>query len=118
LVFIFGCRSSLPEKSSENYALAVRAFYVGLAALQVGHDQKAKEELEKATQLATDEPAAWNNLGVLQLRQKDFEAAAKSLEKARSLAPDNAKIYSNLAVLETQRGNFEKAIEHLNKTIE
>lgn len=115
---LFACRQSLPEKSSENYSQAVRAFYVGLAALQVGHDQKANEELTKATKLADAEPAAWNNLGVLQMRQKDFETAAKSLEKARSLAPDNGKIYANLAVLENQRGNFEKAIESLNKTIE
>ncbi|MGC2238075.1 MAG: FG-GAP-like repeat-containing protein [Pyrinomonadaceae bacterium] len=112
------CRQSLPEKSSENYPQAVRSFYVGLAALQVGDDQRAKEELTKAVQIAADEPAAWNNLGVLQLRQKDFETAAKSLEKAKTLAPDNGKIYANLAVLETQRGNFDKAIEYLTKTIE
>lgn len=121
LTFIFAlsaCRQSLPEKSSENYPQAVRSFYVGLAALQVGDDQRAKEELTKSTQIAADEPAAWNNLGVLQLRQKDFENAAKSLEKAKSLVPDNAKIYANLAVLETQRGNFDKAIEYLTKTIE
>lgn len=121
LTFIFAlsaCRQSLPEKSSENYPQAVHSFYVGLAALQVGDDQRAKEELSKAVQIAANEPAAWNNLGVLQLRQKDFEAAAKSLEKAKSLAPDNAKIYANLAVLDIQRGNFDKAIENLTKTIE
>jgi Tfp pilus assembly protein PilF len=112
------CRQALPEKASENYPQAIRAFYVGLAALQVGDDLRAKDELTKATTLAESEPAAWNNLGVLQLRQKDFEAAAKSLEKAKSLAPDNGKIYANLAVLEIQRGNFDKAIENFNKTIE
>lgn len=112
------CRENLPEKSSENYTAAVRSFYVGLAALQVGDDQRAGDELTKAVQLAASEPAAWNNLGVLQLRQKDFENAAKSLEKAKSLAPDNGKIYANLAVLEIQRGNFDKAIENLTRTIE
>jgi Flp pilus assembly protein TadD len=118
LAALSACRENLPEKSSKNYSEAVRAFYVGLAALQVGHDQKANEELIKTTQLAEGEPAAWNNLGVLQLRQKDLESAAKSLEKAKQLAPDNGKIYSNLAVLEAQRGNSDKAIENLNKTIE
>jgi Tfp pilus assembly protein PilF len=112
------CRENLPEKSSEKFPDAVRSFYVGLAALQVGDDQRAKDELTKTTQFADAEPAAWNNLGVLQMRQKDFEAAAKSLEKAKSLAPDSAKIYVNLAVLEIQRGNFDKAAENLNKTIE
>ena len=118
-VFLFAaCQPKIPENSSENYPSAIRAFYVGLAALQVGDDQRANQELAKAAELADGEPAVWNNLGVLQIRQKDFEAAAQSLEKARTLAPDNALVYSNLAVLEIQRGNFEKAIEHLNKTIE
>lgn len=112
------CRENLPEKSSENYSSAVRSFYVGLAALQVGDDQRAKDELKKATEFAASEPAAWNNLGVLELRQKDFENASKSLEKAKQLAPDNGKIYANLAVLETQRGNFDKAIENWTKTID
>ncbi len=112
------CRQTLPEKSSENFAEAIRSFYVGLAALQVGDDQRANQELTKAANLADGEPAVWNNLGVLQIRQKDLENAAASLEKARTLAPDSALIFSNLAVLETQRGNFEKAIENLNKTIE
>ncbi|MEP6903178.1 MAG: FG-GAP-like repeat-containing protein [Actinomycetota bacterium] len=121
LTFTFtlsACRQTLPEKTSENYPQAVHTFYVGLAALQVGDDVRAKEELTKAAQIAETEPAAWNNLGVLELRQKDFETAAKSFEKAKSLVPGNAKIYSNLAVLETQRGNFDQAIENLNKTIE
>ncbi len=112
------CRQTLPEKSSENFTKAVKSFYVGLAALQVGDDQRANQELTKAANLADGEPAVWNNLGVLQMRQKDFDNAAQSLEKAKSLAPANALIYSNLAVLETQRGNFEKAIENLNKTVE
>ncbi len=110
--------SALPEKSTENFNSAIRAFYVGLAALQVGDDQRAASELQKASELANGEPAAWNNLGVLQIRQKDFENSAKSLETAKNLAPENAVIYSNLAVLETQRGNFEKAVENLNKAIE
>jgi Tfp pilus assembly protein PilF len=112
------CRQALPEKSSENYSAAVKSFYVGLAALQVGDDQRANQELTKAANLADGEPAVWNNLGVLQLRQKDFENAAQSLEKAKMLAPENAHIYTNLSVLETQLGNFEKSIQNLNKTIE
>lgn len=118
LFALVACRQSLPEKSSENYSAAVKSFYVGLAALQVGDDLRAKVELTKTANLADGEPAVWNNLGVLQLRQKDFENSAKSVEKARSLAPENALIYSNLATLEIQRGNFEKAIENLNKAIE
>ena len=117
-IFLSSCKSSLPEKSTDNYKEAIQAFYVGLAALQVGDDQRAFSELEKASGLAKGEPAIWNNLGVLQMRQKKLDEAKTSLETAKSLAPDNALIYSNFAVLETQNGNFEKAVENLNKTIE
>ncbi len=117
-IFLTACPTSLPEKSTENYAEAVKSFYVGLAALQVGDDQRAGQELTKASELATGEPAIWNNLGVLQIRQKKPDEARKSLETAKDLAPDNPLIYSNFAVLETQTGNFEKAVENLNKTIE
>ena len=96
LFAVSACRQTLPEKTSENFTDAIKSFYVGLAALQVGDDQRATQELTKAANLADGEPAVWNNLGVLQLRQKDFENAAQSLEKAKTLAPDNALIYSKL----------------------
>ncbi len=120
VLFVFSaCQtSSVPEKSTEDYKSAVSAFYVGLAAMQAGDDQRANLELTKAAELANGEPAIWNNLGVLQLRQKDYENSLKSLETAKNLAPENALVYSNLAVLATQGGNFEQAIENLNKAIE
>jgi hypothetical protein len=54
-----GCRrADLPEKGSPKYMGAVRAFYVGLSALQVGDDVRAEQKLKEATALAPDEPAA------------------------------------------------------------
>jgi tetratricopeptide (TPR) repeat protein len=114
----FACQKSLPDKSSNEYREAISAFYVGLAALEVGYDIQAKEKLTQATKLADGEPAAWANLGILQIRQRDFEAAEKSLEKARSIVSDDGRIYALLALLETQRGNFDKAMSHWQKAIE
>lgn len=118
LLSLAGCRSAVPDKSSTDLAPAVRSFYVGLAAVEVGDDVRAAQELTRVTELAPGEPAGWNNLGVLQLRQKDLESAAKSFDRARSIAGDSAVVYSNLAILENQRGNAETAIGHLNRTIE
>jgi Tfp pilus assembly protein PilF len=112
------CRSTLPDKSSEEYASAVRSFYVGLAAMQAADDLRAKKELENTVRLLRGEPAAWANLGILQMRQRDFDAAFQSLEKAKNLAPDNGQIYANLAVLEIQRGNFEQVKLNLQRAIE
>jgi tetratricopeptide (TPR) repeat protein len=120
LLSIAGCRSApkLPEKNSQEYNEAVRAFYVGLAALQVGDDVRAESELTKATQLAPDEPASWANLGLLSLRQRNMDAAGERLEKARALAPDNSRIHVLVAILESNRGRLAEAINSLRKAIE
>ncbi|HUQ34099.1 MAG TPA: FG-GAP-like repeat-containing protein [Pyrinomonadaceae bacterium] len=120
LLYAAGCRSSqnVPAKSSKEYNDTVRAFYVGLAALQVGDDVRAESELTKATVLAPNEPAAWANLGLLNLRQRNVDSAAEKLEKARALAPDNSRIHMLLAIMESTRGRFTEAISALRKAIE
>ena len=117
---LMSCRSGpkLPERTSNQYNDTVRAFYVGLAALQVGDDVRAESELTKATGLAPDEPASWANLGLLNLRQRNLDAAGERLEKARSLAPGNARIQVLLAILESTRGRSAEAISNLRKAIE
>jgi tetratricopeptide (TPR) repeat protein len=115
-----GCRGSapLPEKSSKEYREVVSAFYVGLAALQVGDDVRADAKLTEATRLVPEEPASWANLGLLALRQKNLEVAAERLEKANSLAPQNGQVRLLLAILESNRGRFAEAISYLRKAIE
>ncbi len=111
-------RANLPEAGSPKYTEAVRAFYVGLAALQVGDDVRAEAKLKEATVLAPDEPAAWADLGLLYLRQRQYDLAAQNLEKARSLAADNSTLYVLLGLLESSRGNSAEAIKHYRRATE
>ncbi|MGI9165314.1 MAG: FG-GAP-like repeat-containing protein [Pyrinomonadaceae bacterium] len=94
------------------------AFYVGLAALQVGDDVRADSKLMQLTQLVPDEPAGWANWGLLALRQRNFDAAAERLERARSLAPNNDQIYYLIGLLESGRGRSTEAIAALRKAAE
>ena len=96
----------------------VSAFYVGLAALQVGDDVHAESRLSQVTQLVPAEPAGWANWGILALRQRNYDIAAQRLEKARELAPQNDQVYSLLGVLESQRGDSARAIADLRKAVE
>jgi Tfp pilus assembly protein PilF len=120
LVAVSGCHSTpkLPDKNSKAYAQVVSAFYVGLAALQVGDDVHAESKLSEVTQLVPSEPAGWANWGVLALRQRNYDSAALRLERARDLAPQNDRIYDLLGILESQRGHFPEAIADLRKAIE
>jgi tetratricopeptide (TPR) repeat protein len=115
-----GCRSGakLPQKSSKEYNEFVRAFYVSLAALEVGDDVRADAKLAQVTQLVPDEPAGWANWGLLALRQRNFEAATERLERARGLAPENDQIHYLLGLLESSKGRAPEAIASLRKAVE
>ena len=120
LFAINSCRpsSNLPDKSSPQYNEIVRTFYIGLAALQVGHDVQADAKLAQFTQLAAAEPAGWANWGLLALRQRNYDTATERLTRARDLAPDNGDIYYLIGLLESSRGNTEAAITALRKSVE
>ena len=120
IVFFTACRptATLPGRTSPQYNEIVRTFYIGLAALEVGHDVEADNKLAQLTQLAPGEPAGWANWGLLALRQKNFDVAAERLERARSLAPDNSNIYYLVGLLESMRGKSPEAIAALRKSVE
>ncbi|HYO90345.1 MAG TPA: tetratricopeptide repeat protein, partial [Pyrinomonadaceae bacterium] len=111
-------RAALPDSGSPEYIEALRAFYVGLSALQVGDDVRAEAKLKEATRLAPDEPAAWANLALLYLRQREFDRAAENLDKAKQLAPDNNQIYVLLGLLESNRGRYAEAVAALRRAVE
>src|SRR5580704_10008399 len=114
-----GCHpSGLPKPATKAYLDEVTAFYVGLAALQVGDDVRADSTLERATQLAQGEPAGWANWGLLALRQGNFDLAAQRLGRAQKLAPKNDQILYSLGVLESKRGNPSQAIVELRKAVQ
>lgn len=117
VIAISGCRpgATLPTKSSPEYNELVRTFYVGLAALEVGHDVQADAKLAQFTQLAAPEPAGWANWGLLALRQRNYDTAAERLQRARELAPDNSNIHYLIGLLESSRGNTAQAITELRK---
>jgi hypothetical protein len=117
---ITGCRTSetLPSRGTREYNELVRTFYIGLAALQVGHDVQADSKLAQFTQLAAGEPAGWANWGILALRQRNFDTANQRIQQARTLAPDNDDIQYLLGLLESSRGNSEAAIAALRKAVE
>src|SRR6185503_6550870 len=120
LLAISSCRpsSNLPTKSSPQYNELVRTFYIGLAALEVGHDVQADAKLAQFTQLAPAEPAGWANWGLLALRQRNYDAASERLRKALDLDDKNSQIYYLLGLLESSRGNTEDAIAALRKSVE
>ncbi len=118
-IFLYsGCANSgLPKPGSEKYSELCSSFYLGLAGLQSGEDVRAHEYLTRSTQIAPDEPAGWADLGILQVRQQQFDAAFQSVDKARSLAPSDSRIEELLGVIENRRGKLPEASADLKKAI-
>jgi cytochrome c-type biogenesis protein CcmH/NrfG len=117
-MFVTGCHSGLPKPQSAQYTQFVQAFYVGLAAMEVGNDVRAESALAQATQLAPGEPAGWADWGILALRQRNFDPAKQRLDRAHSLAPRDSQIDADLGVLESARGNSAEAIANLRKAVD
>jgi Tfp pilus assembly protein PilF len=118
-LLLSGCHSpGLPKPATQAYLDEVTAFYVGLAALQVGDDVRADSTLERATQLAKGEPAGWANWGLLALRQGNFDAAAQRLGRAQKLAPQNDQLHYLTGVLESKSGNPSQAIVELRQAVQ
>jgi hypothetical protein len=78
-------RSTLPSPGSDTYEQTTRAFYHGLAALEVGLLDDARQQFTSATMLVPREPASWANLGLTQMRLGELDAAAEPIP-ARALA--------------------------------
>ena len=82
------------------YRETVRAFYRGLASLEVGLLDDAQAAFERAAALAPDEPAIRANLAVVHVGFGNEAEAAGHIEAARGLAPDSAEVrFQNLAIL-------------------
>src|SRR6185312_5013915 len=103
-------RNRLPPVDSPVYEDTTRAFYRGLAELQVGLLDDAKRDFGKATVLVPDEPASWANLGLTSLRLGEFDTAAGPIDKAVSLAPKDSEVVYLHGRLQTSRGKLDEGI--------
>ncbi len=110
-------RRGLPSQGSEAYEQTTRRFYRGLAGIQVGLTDAARQEFVQATELAPGEPAVWANLGLAYLRLGDFDAAAPAIERASALAPSSSDVAFLMGRLETARGRREEGIANLRRAV-
>ena len=113
--WFLGRKAPLPGPGSEVYEQATRAFYRGLASLDVGLLEDAKREFAEVTARVPEEPAGWANLGLAHLRQGELDAAAEPIERALMLMPDNASLELLAGRMEISRGQIEAGLAHLRR---
>jgi tetratricopeptide (TPR) repeat protein len=93
----------LAKISAAQPTLAGPQLNLGIAYAKIGQDQQALVHLNQALklrpQLADDQANAWNQIGLIQVRSKQYKDAAKSYRRALQIAPGYDKAQFNLALL-------------------
>ena len=109
---------ALPAPGSPAYEEVTGAFYRGLAALEVGLLDDAREEFTSAAERVPEEPASWANLGLTRLRLGELDPAAEPIGRALMLAPENADIVLLAGRMEIARGRLDEGLAHLRRAVE
>jgi tetratricopeptide (TPR) repeat protein len=101
---------SSPSHHMTHYNLALE--YISL-----DQKEKAIEHLRKAIELAPGFSSAYNNLGVLMMKQKKYDEAFDNFLKALSCDENSAIAHNNLAFILLKRGRLEEALSESRKAI-
>ena len=100
---------------SADYRETVRAFYRGLASLEVGLLDDARDQLARAAELSPEEAAVRANLAIAHVGMGDPDAAEAELEAAQTLAPESSAVAFLQGQLASFSAQFEEAVAHYRR---
>lgn len=94
--------------------------YIELADIQIRSQRysAAIATMEKAHEIAPNDPVIANNLGVLYLRAKRFAEATDAFKSAISFDPDEARYRGNLALSLGMQGLYRESYEAYSAVLE
>jgi Tfp pilus assembly protein PilF len=107
----------LPAQGTAAYDQTATAFYRGLAALQVGLLDDARQSFARATETGPAEPAAWANLGITDMRLGELDAAAVPIARALALAPADPDVVLLAGRMEIARGRIDEGLARLRDAV-
>jgi tetratricopeptide (TPR) repeat protein/peroxiredoxin len=93
-------------------------FTYGVAFYQHGYLEEAVASFEQVVAAKPDDPDAYYNLGTLNLRKREYEAARRYLEQALKLRSDYPEAWNNLGMIAAQSGRANEAIADFRKSLE
>lgn len=85
---------------------------------QNDYGKQAKEDLDKAYELAPEKPEVLLAMAAQAQKNGDFEGTRDYLEKGLESGTDMAVFYSALARLEREKGDYKSALEQLDRGME
>ncbi len=103
-------RQGMAEKAAALYLDA-------LAHHREGSLQKARKLYEAALKSSPDLASAWNNLGAIYMKERNYRAAVSALQKALRIKPNDADPYYNLACLYALQKDIAQGLSYLKKAV-
>ncbi len=102
------------QSASAERADPAKIFQRGQMALQQGDLEGAEADFRKVLQTDPRAAAAYVNLGVIEMRRKNWDKALAELRHAEKLAPKMPGIRLNIGLAEYKRANYAEAIAPLS----
>ncbi len=93
-------------------------YFSGNLYMEVDNNAAAVASFQLAKQLKPQDIGILINLGIAQLKLRDYQGALQSSKEILAFAPDNAMAYSNIAAVHQMTGQWELAIENYRKAID
>jgi tetratricopeptide (TPR) repeat protein len=101
------------EQAPASTALTPAHIDLGIAYARAGNLDSAEASLNKALELNPHQPAAYNELGLVQGRKKEFVKSRASYEAALAQSADFQYAHRNLAIVcDLYFGDYACALEH------
>lgn len=85
---------------------------------KAGRYEKAIADLKHALLLTPEDPAIYNNLGVVYTKQMRFEKALQALNKSIALAPDLARVHYNTSIVYDRLNRPFEALAAARRAVE
>jgi len=118
-LFMAAC-STTQEKKDSDAKLAKQIntnIQLGIEYMNRKKWEYAKERLDAALEMDSDNSQANNAMGLLMWKLKEMEKAENYLTKAADLAPQDADAQNNLGAFLCQQGKLEEAVNRFDMAI-
>jgi len=114
-------QSAAPAKKAAGAPAArdpQKLFEAGEAALHAGKLDEAEREFREVLAINPGVAGAYANLGVIDMRRKQWPQALEMLHKAEKLAPDIAGIRLNIGLAYFRQNDFVRAIRPFESVVQ
>jgi arylsulfatase A-like enzyme/tetratricopeptide (TPR) repeat protein len=105
------------EDANARGDLAAAHFNLAFALRELGKDDEAVAQYEKAISIKPDYVEAHNSLGLALVRSGRIDEGIAHYETALKLRPDHAQAHNNLGAALEQKGRLAEAIAHFARAV-